>query len=116
MSAQWTGVSVRRGTRCDQHTMELKLWMERKHGGNVWQHMWDLMLNLIGTKTPGKKGLYEMQDTRYVRCACVWAIGAQHHQQAGHAGHHDKALVRTLEEEQRGARSERGHVLFFEPK
>ena len=56
--------------------------MERKHGENVWQHMWDLMLNLIGTKTPGKKGLYEMQDTRYVRCACVWAIGQQHHQQA----------------------------------
>ena len=64
-----------------QHTTELKLWMEHLHGENVWQHMWDLMLNLIVTRTPRKKTLYEMEDTRYVRCACVWAIGTQQHQQ-----------------------------------
>ena len=62
--------------------MELKLWIEQKHGEHVWQRMWDLMPTLIVTKTPGKKGLWEMEDTRYVRCACVWAIRQQHHHQA----------------------------------
>ena len=69
-------------TSPNERAMELKLWVEQKHGENVWQHMWELMLNLIVWKTPGHKELYEMEDTRYVRCACVWAIGHQHHQQA----------------------------------
>lgn len=60
--------------------MELKLWVEKKHGTDVWPRMWKLMLNLA--KTPGKRTLWEMQDTRHVRCACVWAVGSQRHQQA----------------------------------